>query len=205
MNKSFKFQSDWPYNNSQVYILNSIVDDLNKDSELVKEESDGKYIFTSKVTYPNNNKLVSQRVTVTKDLFVESVEVLNEEGTSEMTFKVKKTDYNPTFDESYFEVNSIINSANNNQITDNNKDSNTKQDNNTQNNTNKSDESSNETNTTSTCNSTDETCKSENNNIKQESSNNISLNATQLTMTMNGDEPFTQIFLHTQFIFQEFS
>ena len=25
LNKSFKFQSDWPYNNSQVYLLNSIL------------------------------------------------------------------------------------------------------------------------------------------------------------------------------------
>ena len=24
LNKSFKFQSDWPYNNSQVYLINSI-------------------------------------------------------------------------------------------------------------------------------------------------------------------------------------
>ena len=28
LNKSFKFQSDWPYNNSQVYLLNSILEDL---------------------------------------------------------------------------------------------------------------------------------------------------------------------------------
>ena len=29
LNKSFKFQSDWPYNNSQIYLLGSIIDDLN--------------------------------------------------------------------------------------------------------------------------------------------------------------------------------
>ena len=29
LNKSFKFQCDWPYNNSQVYILESIIEDLN--------------------------------------------------------------------------------------------------------------------------------------------------------------------------------
>ena len=27
LNKSFKFQSDWPYNNSQAYLLSSIVED----------------------------------------------------------------------------------------------------------------------------------------------------------------------------------
>ena len=136
LNKSFKFQSDWPYNNSQVYILGNIVDDLNKDTEMTKEEKDGKYIFTSKVTYPNNNKLVSQRVTITKDLFVEKVEVLNEEGNAEMTFTVNNTDYNPTFDESYFEVNSIINGANNNSSTGDNNKENSNQNNNNNNNDN---------------------------------------------------------------------
>ena len=31
LNKSFKFQSDWPYNNSQVYLLSSLLDDINND------------------------------------------------------------------------------------------------------------------------------------------------------------------------------
>ena len=31
LNKSFKFQSDWPYNNSQVYLIQSIIDDILND------------------------------------------------------------------------------------------------------------------------------------------------------------------------------
>ena len=210
LNKSFKFQSDWPYNNSQVYILGSIVDDLNKDSEVVKEEVDGKYVFTSKVTYPNNNKLVKQKVTVNKDLFVESVEVLNDQGEAEMTFKVSNTDYNPTFDESYFEVNSIINKTNNNNQTgDNNKD------NNNQNNTNNLNENNpntndgnlnnqNDTKATSTCDpKTDTTCKAEDNknnqidennneqnntNVKSQSNNIENISLRPITMTINGLE-----------------
>ena len=218
LNKSFKFQSDWPYNNSQIYILGSIVDDLNKDKEVTKEEKDGKYIFTSKVTYPNNNKLVKGRVTVNKDLFVESVEILNEEGNAEMTFKVNNTDYNPTFDESYFEVNSIINTTNNNnQSGDNNKENNSQNNsNNNQNsNTNNTNGNSNQngnsnTNnqndtTTSTCDpKTDTTCKTNdsnssiqtsenkegqnNTNLKSQSNNLGKLTAHSITMTMNGDE-----------------
>ena len=38
LNKSFKFQSDWPYNNSQVYLLDSILNDINNDSEKTFEE-----------------------------------------------------------------------------------------------------------------------------------------------------------------------
>ena len=218
LNKSFKFQSDWPYNNSQVYILESIIEDLNKDNEVKKEEKDGKYIFTSKVTYPNNNKLVKGRVTVTKDLFVESVEVLNEQGEAEMTFKVNNTDYNPTFDESYFEVNSIINTTNNNnQAGDNNKENNNSNNNKNDNNSNTNDLNSNKENNNSTTNNqtdstssscdskTDTTCKtkennnqttdnkeSQNNNQPTNQSNGLDkLRASMITMTMNGQEDIT--------------
>ena len=121
LNKSFKFQSDWPYNNSQIYLLGSIIDDLNNDKDLETLEEDGKYIYISKVNYPNNPDLVKQRVTVNSDLLIEKVEVLNADGEAEMIFTVNSTDYAPTFDESYFEVNSIINTNNNNnnQSTDN--------------------------------------------------------------------------------------
>ena len=207
LNKSFKFQSDWPYNNSQVYILGSIVDDLNKDSEIIKEEVDGKYVFTSKVTYPNNNKLVKQKVTVTKDLFVESVEVLNEEGNSEMTFKVNNTDYNPTFDESYFEVNSIINTTNNNgQAGDNNKENNSLNNNqnvndnknNKDNNSNNSESNDNkgnnnlnnqnDTTTTSKCDpKTDAACKTDDN-INKTTDNNTGQNNTNAKRESNDIE-----------------
>ena len=33
LNKSFKFQSEWPDNGSQAYLLNSLVNDINNDSE----------------------------------------------------------------------------------------------------------------------------------------------------------------------------
>ena len=120
LNKSFKFQSDWPYNNSQIYLLGSIIDDLNNDKDLETLEENGKYIFISKVNYPNNSNLVKQRVTVNSDLLIEKVEVLNADEETEMIFTVNSTDYAPTFDETYFEVNSIINTNNNNNQSTNN-------------------------------------------------------------------------------------
>ena len=126
LNKSFKFQSDWPYNNSQIYLLKSIVDDLNNDNTLTKSKENDKYIFISKVNYPNNNKLVKQKVTVTDDLQIEKVEVLNEKDEVEMTFTISSIDYDPTFDEAYFEVNSIINTKSNDNINNNKENSNDK-------------------------------------------------------------------------------
>ena len=181
LNKSFKFQSDWPYNNSQVYILGSIIDDLNKDNKTTKEEVDGNYVYTSKVNYPNNNKLTTQKVTVSKDMFIEKVEVLNEEGNVEMIFTINNTDYNPTFDESYFELNSIINTKE-----ENNKENQEKKE------ESKTTEKKEETKTTDKkeCDpAKDQDCKKEDGqNTKQQSNINNNYIVKPITMTMNGQE-----------------
>ena len=43
LNKSFKFESEWPYSNSQVYLLQSLLQDLNNDKALVLEKKDNGY------------------------------------------------------------------------------------------------------------------------------------------------------------------
>ena len=108
LNKSFKFQSDWPYNNSQVYILKNVVDDINNDSNNKVIEDNENYIIESKVNYPNNNSLVKQRVTVDNNLLFKRIEVLNNENMPLMTFIIDSVNYKPLFDESFFEINSII-------------------------------------------------------------------------------------------------
>ena len=109
LNKSFKFQSDWPYNNSGAYILKNIVQDMKNDSETTQEEVNEEYVVTSKVNFPNNPSLVKQKVTLDKDLNLKKVEIQNNDGISLMTFTLEDINYKPTFDESYFEINSIIN------------------------------------------------------------------------------------------------
>ena len=121
LNKSFKFQSDWPYNNSQVYLLGNIISDINSDPESNVILDNDKYIITSKVNFPNNPSLVKQRITLNKDLVIEKVEVLNKDDISLMTFVVDKTNYKPNFDENFFEINSIINNSETNEAKEDNK------------------------------------------------------------------------------------
>lgn len=121
LNKSFKFQSDWPYNNSQVYLLGNIISDINSDPESNVILDNDKYIITSKVNFPNNPSLVKQRITLNKDLVIEKVEVLNKDDISLMTFVVDKTNYKPNFDENFFEINSIINNSETNETKEDNK------------------------------------------------------------------------------------
>ena len=113
LNKSFKFQSDWPYNNSQAYLLKNIINDIESDKEIEEISNDDGYVIISKVNFPNNPKLIKQRVSVDKNLMIKKVEILNEDGISLMTFTVNNTNYKPMYDESFFQINSIINTSEN--------------------------------------------------------------------------------------------
>ena len=104
LNKSFKFQSEWPYNSSQAYILSSLLKDLENDSNVTFEEKEDKYILSSTVNYPNNTSLISQKITFDKDMKPQLVEVFNKEGIANITFKISKIDFKPEFKEDNFEV-----------------------------------------------------------------------------------------------------
>ena len=67
INKSFKFQSDWPYNNSQVYLLSPLLEDITSDDNRVFEEVKDGYKLTVAANYPNNPKLVKQEILLDKN------------------------------------------------------------------------------------------------------------------------------------------
>ena len=104
LNKSFKFQSEWPYNSSQAYILSSLLKDLENDSNVVFESKDDKYILSSTVNYPNNSSLVSQKVIFDKDMLPTEVNVYNKEGVANITFKISKIDFKSKIDKTTFEI-----------------------------------------------------------------------------------------------------
>jgi len=112
LNKSFKFQSEWPNNNSQVYLLQSLLNDIKNDEQRTFEQKDDKYIFTTKVNYPNDNELINQRITMNKNLEIESVEVINKDNIPKMVMKINSIDFKNNFDENFFELNSIIEEIN---------------------------------------------------------------------------------------------
>lgn len=108
LNKSFKFQSDWPNSNSQIYLLQSIIEDINDDKDNEFKETKNSYIFTTDVDYPNNKKLIKQKITFDKKLNLKKVVVYNGENVPLMTFKVTDIDYSPTFKKNNFKVNEVL-------------------------------------------------------------------------------------------------
>lgn len=112
LNKSFKFQSDWPYNNSQIYLLQSIISDLDNDDKRTFKNEDKSYVFTSSVNYPNNRDLVKQKVTFNDKLELNEVIVLDSDDVPNMTLKVKDIDFSPSFKNNYFDLEEIMSTVN---------------------------------------------------------------------------------------------
>ena len=129
INKSFKFQSDWPYNNSQVYLLKPILNDINNDDKKVFEKDGDNYKIVVGANYPNNPKLTHEEIYLDKDGNIIKVIVLNKDGNSEITMTFNKIDYDKKFDDNYFDLKSIIDvtEENNNENNNTNKEEKTKE------------------------------------------------------------------------------
>lgn len=109
LNKSFKFQSDWPYNNSQIYLIQNIIDDINNDKDRTMETVDKIYVITSKVNYTNNPNLKKQKVYIDKNMDIKKVEVIDAENTVLMKMEFNKIEMNHNFDDSYFKLETSLN------------------------------------------------------------------------------------------------
>lgn len=102
LNKSFKFQSEWPYNNSQIYLLQTLLKDIeDKDTKMEKKED---YVFTTKANYSNSKDLVTQEIVFDKDLVLKKAQVLDSNGTVRMSITFKAVDLNATYKADYFDL-----------------------------------------------------------------------------------------------------
>ena len=113
LNKSFKFQSDWPYNNSQVYLLKSLLDDINNTENSEFKEIDNGYTITTNVNYPNNKKLVKQIITFNKNIDPAKVEVIDENNDTHIRMTFTKIDLKSEFKNDYFNLDKITTSEEN--------------------------------------------------------------------------------------------
>ena len=104
LNKSFKFQSKWPENSSQVYILKSLQNDINEDKNVKLEEKNGIYIISAKVANTNNKNFVNQKIYFDKNLNVTKVEVFDESGNLQIKMVYNSLDTKATFNDKYFLV-----------------------------------------------------------------------------------------------------
>lgn len=148
LNKSFKFQSDWPYNNSQIYLLDAISSDIKNDKDSEISKKDNKYFLMTKVNYSNNSRLIKQKLEFDEEFNLSKVIVYDKDGIEVMTMKFDKIKLNSKFSKDYFDVDSIIDSESTTGESDNNSENNTTTDSKKNNDKNTDSKTSNNTNET---------------------------------------------------------
>ena len=108
LNKSFKFESSWPDNSSQSYILKSLVNDLVNDENATLTEEGKNYIVTTSVNYPHNKSLVNQKLYFNKDMDLEKVIVLDENKSEKIKLTINSIDYKAKYKDDYFDLDTLI-------------------------------------------------------------------------------------------------
>lgn len=108
LNKSFKFQSDWPYSNSQVYLLKSLINDIKDTKDRGFKDVKSGYSLSTKVNYPNNSKFVKQTIELDKNGDLKKVSVYDSNNIICMTMTFDSIDYSPTFKKDYFNLDSVM-------------------------------------------------------------------------------------------------
>lgn len=108
LNKSYKFTSEWPFNSSQAYILNTLVEDVKNDDGVKFEEVDGEFSLKVKVNYPNNSNLIYQKLYFDKNLNLKAVDVFGEDDILAISVKFNKINFKAKLSEKDFNIDAII-------------------------------------------------------------------------------------------------
>lgn len=109
LNKSFKFQTDWPENSSQPYLYQSLVNDVITDKEAKFTTSETHYVFLTKTNYQNNTNLPYQEVYFDKKTFTPTlVKVMDKDNNPLIEVTFNHIDMNPTFQKYDFDREAIL-------------------------------------------------------------------------------------------------
>jgi outer membrane lipoprotein-sorting protein len=105
LNKSFRFQSDWPQNSSQAYLYESLVKDILDDPEPIFTAAESHYVFETKTNYKNSKALPVQEITLNKgDLTPAMVKVMDSDRNPLLQVEFTKIEMNASFDEGAFDM-----------------------------------------------------------------------------------------------------
>lgn len=105
LNKSFRFQSDWPQNSSQAYLYESLIKDILEDKSAKFSTTKDYYVFETKTRYQNNKMLPTQEIKLNKnDLSPAVVKVMDADHTSIVTVEFTKMKFNAAFDKNDFDM-----------------------------------------------------------------------------------------------------
>ncbi|UUZ90806.1 outer membrane lipoprotein carrier protein LolA [Paenibacillus sp. P25] len=104
LNKSFRFQSDWPENQGQVYLYQSLVQSILKDNERQFTSDDKAYVFDVAGNYQNSS-LARQKVWLNKKTYEpQKVEVSDANSNVVLVMNFDKFEFGTKFEKDYFDM-----------------------------------------------------------------------------------------------------
>ncbi|MFC7063683.1 LolA family protein [Halobacillus seohaensis] len=105
LNKSFKFQSEWPENTSQPYLFNSLIKDIKADGDSEFSATDNHYVFKTKTNYQNNQSLPYQEIYFDKKSYAPvMVKVFDQDMTALVEVQFSNFKGDDSFKEEDFDV-----------------------------------------------------------------------------------------------------
>ncbi|MBB5174216.1 LolA family protein [Texcoconibacillus texcoconensis] len=104
LNKSFRFQSDWPENNSQVYLYESLINDILVDPERTFTATDDEYIFQTNTNYTNKNLNQQEIALDKKDLAPNKVQVMDPDLDVLVEIEFEGFEVDASFNEADFDM-----------------------------------------------------------------------------------------------------
>ncbi|WP_112179724.1 MULTISPECIES: outer membrane lipoprotein carrier protein LolA [Paraliobacillus] len=112
LNKSFKFQSDWPSNSSQPYLYQSLVTDILNDGDAVFKTTENYYVFETKTNYQNNSTLPYQEIYFDKKTYTPvMVKVLDQDRKALVEVEFTNFELDPEFPDDMFEMENNMTSS----------------------------------------------------------------------------------------------
>lgn len=93
LRKTYKFQSEWPKQNSQAYLIGALAEDLTQDKKAVMKEEDGAYVFETATRNADKTGLPLQKIVVDKDsMLPKTVSIMDETEEEKIVIKFKEID-----------------------------------------------------------------------------------------------------------------
>jgi len=91
LGKTYKFQSDWPAQNSQGYLIGTLAEDIKADKAAVMEEKEKEYIFETATRNNHKSLLPTQKIHIDKKTLLPSkVTIHDENGEEKISIKFDK-------------------------------------------------------------------------------------------------------------------
>ncbi|WP_281890054.1 outer membrane lipoprotein-sorting protein [Paenibacillus sp. YYML68] len=104
LNKSFRFQSDWPDNQGQVYLYQSLVQSILMDNERQFTSDEKSFIFDVAANYQNSS-LARQKVWLDKSSYApQHVEVSDTNNNIMVTLQFDKFEFGAKFEKDQFDM-----------------------------------------------------------------------------------------------------